>query len=486
VGLRGMNFRSKLAPLTARLSLAAVAPLVGFSSRFLRTVLLSHFLAPGELGVAITITVVVTTSELISEVGLNHLVLVRSGEEAREFLAAAHLLQLARGMIISTVLAALCVPISSLFGISQLWKSFLVAALLPLTRSFYHLGVYQIQREYQYRPYALSVGISSIAGLGAAVLLVFWIPDHRTILISLGCETLLFVILSHLLTPIRYECHATASVLREVLKYGLPLTANGIALALISQVDRILVAGVLGVETLAVYAVVVGLAQTPISPIFEIFGTLGMAMMVRSKASPDQELASFAWLMWLFSLLAFAYAAAVGLTLDLLAPLIYGPHYAVPQSWRVFITVSVFLATYRGAHTVLLLSQGHTGKLAIANATVGLGVLAAALAVRVYPMPEAILAGKLFGDIVSIAVFHWAVFASLKASWRTVVHCLVFSLCSIGLFIFVISSSPNPTWSTRILLAAVYLPPLSLLLWRAYSAWRIRQLTFSAEAVAAQ
>jgi hypothetical protein len=57
----------------------------------------------------------------------------------------------------------------------------------------------------------------------------------------------------------------------------------------------------------------------------------------------------------------------------------------------------VFLATHRGAHTVLLLTQGHTGKLAIANATVGLGLLAAALAVRVYPAPEAILAGKLFG-----------------------------------------------------------------------------------------
>jgi len=64
-----------------------------------------------------------------------------------------------------------------------------------------------------------------------------------------------------------------------------------------------------------------------------------MSMMVRSKASPDKQLASFAWLMWLFSLLAFTYAAFVGLTLDLLAPLIYGPHYAVPQTWRVFITL---------------------------------------------------------------------------------------------------------------------------------------------------
>jgi O-antigen/teichoic acid export membrane protein len=391
-----------------------------------------------------------------------------------------------RGMILSTALALLCVPISSLFGIPQLWKSFLFAALIPLMRSFYHLGVHQIQREYQYRPYALSVGISSLAALAVALLAVLWIPDHRVILVSLACETFLLVILSHLLSPNKYECHATADTARDVLRFGLPLTANGIALALISQADRILVAGTLGIETLATYAVVVGLAQTPISPLFEIFGTLGMAMMVRSQTSPDKQLASFAWLMWLFSLLAFAYAASVGLTLDLLAPLIYGPHYAVPPTWRAFITITVFLSTYRGAHTVLLLTQGHTAKLAIANATVGLGVLAAGVAIRTYPAPETILAGKLFGDVVSIAVFHWAAFTSLRASWRTVVHCLMFSVCSVMLLGMMVASSPDPSWSTRILYSAVCLLPLSLLLWRAHTSWKSRALAFSRDALAAR
>src|ERR1700716_4132614 len=110
-----------------------------------------------------------------------------------KFLAAAHVLQLVRGIMISTILALLCVPISSLFGIPQLWKRFLVAALIPLIRSFYHLGVHQVQREYDHRPYALSIGISSLAALCLALLLVLWIPDHRIILVSLACETFLLV-----------------------------------------------------------------------------------------------------------------------------------------------------------------------------------------------------------------------------------------------------------------------------------------------------
>jgi O-antigen/teichoic acid export membrane protein len=466
--MRLMSFRLELPQLTRRFSLAAVAPLVGFSSRFLRTVLLSHFLAPGEFGAAIAITVVIATSELISEVGLSHVVLIRSGPEARQFLAAAHLLQLIRGVAISTGLALLCVSISSLFGIPQLWKSFLFAALIPLMRSFYHLGIHQIQREYQYRPHALSVGISSLAALAVALLLVSWISDHRVILVSLITETFLLVALSHLLSPIKYECHGAAGAARDVLRFGLPLTANGIALALIGQADRILVGGTLGVESLATYTVVVGLALTPVSPLFEIFGTLGMAMMVRSQASPERQLTSFAWLMWLFSLLAFTYAASVGLTLDLLVPLIYGPHYTVPETWRALITAMVFLSTYRGAHTV------------------GLGVLAAGLAIRAYPAPETILAGKLLGDLASLAVFHWAAFTTLRASRRTVVHCLLFSVCSVALFGTMISLWPNPDWSTRILYSAICLLPLSLLFWQAYASWKNRELAFSGQALPAE
>lgn len=479
-----MSFRFEISPWTRRLSWAAAAPLVGFFSRFLRTILLSHFLAPAELGVAIAITVVITTSEMISEVGLHHVVLVRSGPEACEFLSAAHGLQLLRGLVISIALASLCVPLSAMFGIPQLWRSFLLAAFIPLLRSFYHLGVYQIQRDYEYRPHVLSVCLSSLAGFGIAILAVAWWPDHRIILMSLGGEALLLVILSHLLSPTTYAWRAPPRFVREVLKYGLPLTANGIALAFISQADRLLVAGKLGVDSLAVYAVVVGLAQTPISPIFEFFGTLGMSMMVRSQGTPERQLASFTWLMWLFSLLAFTYAASVGLTLDFLAPLVYGAHYSVPQSWRVFITGIVFLSTYRGAHTILLLSLGHTAKLAIANASVGLGVVAAAIAVAAHPAPESILAGKLFGDIVSIAVFHWAAFTSLRPSRRTILQCLVFSVASVSLFSLMIWSSPNPTWTTRMLFTAACLLPLSMLLWRAYMSWRMRQQAFLAGALA--
>jgi hypothetical protein len=208
--------------------------------------------------------------------------------------------------------------------------------------------------------------------------------------------------------------------------------------------------------------------------------------MVRSQASPERQLTSFAWLMWLFSLLAFTYAASVGLTLDLLVPLIYGPHYTVPETWRALITAMVFLSTYRGAHTVLLLTQGHTAKLAVANATVGLGVLAAGLAIRAYPAPETILAGKLLGDLASLAVFHWAAFTTLRASRRTVVHCLLFSVCSVALFGTMISLWPNPDWSTRILYSAICLLPLSLLFWQAYASWKNRELAFSGQALPAE
>jgi PST family polysaccharide transporter len=458
-----------------RLSLATVAPLVGFSSRFMRTVLLSHFLIPNELGVAISITVVIATAELISEVGLNHIVLIKFGTEGRRFLAAAHLMQLIRGFLISAALAGLSVPIASFFGVPDLWKSFLSAASIPLMRSFYHLGVYQAQRDYDYRPYAICVGVSTLGALAVAVLLVRWIPDHRIIILSLGCEAFFAVTLSHVFAPIRYEYRAAVKVVREVLIYGLPLTVNGLALALISQADRILVAGTLGVETLALYAVVIGLAQTPISPIFEVLGTVGMSIMVRSQSNPDKQIASFVWLAWIFSLTAFMYAVSVGLMLDVFAPLIYGPHYTVPESWRVLITVTVFLATYRGAPTVLLLTLGHTVKLAAANGAVGAGIVAAAVLINFYHNAEAVLIGKLFGDLMSTAVYHWAVIKAVKSTSRALSYCLASSLCSVGLLAIMILMLPGPVLTFRVLIFLVCLLPLAFLLWQSYKSWKIRK-----------
>jgi hypothetical protein len=62
----------------------------------------------------------------------------------------------------------------------------------------------------------------------------------------------------------------------------------------------------------------------------------------------------------------------------------------------------------------------------------------------------------------------------------------MFSICSAALFGIMTSASPDPNWSTRAFYLAVCLLPVSLLLWRARTSWKSRELAFSGEALAAR
>jgi PST family polysaccharide transporter len=174
---------SRLKLWAGRISWAAVAPLVAFAARFGRTVILSRLLVPGEFGIAVAITIVITTAELATDVGLDKFVLLKSAADARQALAAAQALQIFRGLLLCAAVAVLAVPAVTFFGIPQAVASFEFAALVPLVHSFGHLGIKQIQRDYDYRADALTVTASSVAGLAVAALAAATIlPDHRVII----------------------------------------------------------------------------------------------------------------------------------------------------------------------------------------------------------------------------------------------------------------------------------------------------------------
>ncbi|MGA7383908.1 MAG: oligosaccharide flippase family protein, partial [Methylocella sp.] len=90
---------SRLKLWAGRISWAAVPPLVLFAARFGRTVILSRLLSPGEFGIAVAITIVITTAEVATDVGLEKFVILKSAADARRALAAAHALMIFRGLL---------------------------------------------------------------------------------------------------------------------------------------------------------------------------------------------------------------------------------------------------------------------------------------------------------------------------------------------------------------------------------------------------
>jgi O-antigen/teichoic acid export membrane protein len=457
--------------------LAAVAPLVEFSARFGRTFVLSRLLAPGEFGTAIAITIVISTAELATDVGLDKFILLKSTAEARQALAAAQALQIFRGLLLSAAIVILAVPAATFFGIPQAVASFQFVALVPLVRSFGHLGVKQIQRDYDYRAEALAVTASNVTALAIAALAAATVlPDHRAIVLAFLVEAAVYVAASHILARAPMWVIPDRETLRQSLAYGLPLMLNGAGLALLGQADRMVVGRLFGMDILGAYAVILSLAVGPISPLLQMTGGLSISILARSRDNPKRYLETYLWLAWFFAFLAFGYAVFIGLTLDVLVPFVFGKAYAVGTDTAILISAIAFLRILRGGPTVALLVSGATSRLTLANLMSVFGIAAAAALAQAHPVLTSVLAGVLFGDVLTAGLLQWAGIAHLPNGIGSLWRCLAVAGAGVAILTTTLRLLPDPNWTDRDIVAAACAVPAAILGWGVLWRWRLREV----------
>jgi O-antigen/teichoic acid export membrane protein len=469
---------SRLKLWAGRISFAAAVPLVIFAARFGRTFILSRLLVPGEFGITVAITIVIGTAELATDVGLDKFILLKSAADARQALAAAHALQIFRGLLVTAAIALLAVPAATFFGIPQAVASFKFAALVPLVHSLGHLGIKQIQRDYDYRAEALARTASSVAGLAVAALAAATIlPDHRVIVLAFLVEAVVFAAASHLLAHAPMRVIPDRETLRQALAYGLPLMLNGAGLALIMHADRMVVGRFFGMDILGVYAVTMSLAVAPTSLLLQTTVGIGISMLARSGDTPKRYLETYLWLAWFFAFLAFGYAAFIGLTLDVLVPLVFGKAYTVGTNTVILISAIVFLRILRGGPTVALLVSGATARMTLANLMSVFGIAVAAALAQVHPVLTSVLAGVLFGDVLTMVLLQWAVIARIPNGIGSLWRCLAVAGVGVAILTTTLRLLPDPSWTNRGIVAASGALPAAILglgvLWR----WRLREIT---------
>jgi O-antigen/teichoic acid export membrane protein len=396
-----------------RSSIISVAPTIEFASRFLRTVILSRFLLPDEFGTAVAITVVLGTAALVTDVSLDKFAMVNDRPEG---LAASHALSLARGLLLAIALVSTAATTASLFGVPQFAGSFAVAAAVPLLGSFAHFGIKQIQRNYEYAPETIALFIANFAAILALILALLIFRDHRAIIGSFLTEAAVYTIASHVLARSPYRLQPGRAALVAALSFGLPLTLNGVGLAALAQLDRVLVGHWFGVSRLATYAVILSVSITPISLVLRVCGTLTFSYLLSTKTSESVPVRRYCFVVFVFSLISSCYALFVTTTLDILSPLIFGHAYAVNHSVQVIITMMAFVRIQcAGAPTTFMLAAGRTAELAIINLFRGLGLVCGYLTMLLKPSFELLLLGFFMGDIVMLMLFFFL--SSAKTSW---------------------------------------------------------------------
>jgi O-antigen/teichoic acid export membrane protein len=369
-------------------------------------ILLSRMLSPVEFGISVALTSVLGVASMLSDVGLDRFVLLKREEDSGRALAAAHVIQIVCGAVIALGLILLAGPMAALFNVPQAMQGFMAIGAVPWIRSFAHLGPKQAQRDYDFRSNAIANLAASAFSLIATVPAVWIAPNHNAIIISLVVSEFVYVATTHILSRRRFQLAWDRRTLEEGLRYGLPLMFNGIGLAIFAQADRILVGSFFGVETLGSYAVIVSIALVAMSPFYAICSSLCLSIVARNRANFRRFANLFRAATWSFGLFAFGYCAFVGLTLDYIVPWVFGSRHVVEPDIRLTLAFIAAIRILRGPATVLLLVDGRTSRLTMANLLAGVGLAFAFVSVRAFPTLEAILLGILVGDLLSFGLFQ--------------------------------------------------------------------------------
>jgi O-antigen/teichoic acid export membrane protein len=383
---------------------AAISPGFEFCFRFVRTVILSRLLTPDNLGASVALATILTSCELVTDVGLHHFVIVWANKSPAQSVAVARQLAILRAGLIAAAIATLAPWIADLLDASGHLFSIRWLAVVPLIRSFTNWRILQIQAEYRYAPQAIANVAAQLGAVIAVIPAVALFHDERAMLASLIIEAVVYVVLSHLLLPRYRVTSIDPAVRRAAFAFGLPLMVNGVGLLVLSQLDRIIVAHLFGLATLALYSLVLNLAIAPTSPLGQAITSLSLPLLGRSQADATQSRQASLIVCLALLVSGAAYAVGTGLFLDLLVPLIYGPHYVVPPAFRALVAVIAWLRIVRLGPNLILLAHSRTNRLTAGNIVAGCGLFIGFLLAIWSHRVETVVLGLLLSDLFSLIV----------------------------------------------------------------------------------
>lgn len=348
-------------------ALAIGAPLAIEGAALLRSVVLAHAIGADELGRAMMLALVLRLAEMISDMGVERL-LVQAPEGPTPALQAdLHGALLLRGVALGALLlcVAMLLPVLTTDGPS--FASYALLAIVPVLRGLLHLDYRRAEKGYRYHALALVEGGAAVVMLAALVVsIVAGLEDHRAMLAALIAQAAAQLVLSHTVAERRWTVALRRAGLLRVLRFGAPLALNAGLMFLTLQADRLIVAAGWDWSTLAVYGIVAQLALLPA----QVFGRAANSLLLPSFARARADGADRAALT---ASLRMAGQLGLGFTLAFaaLAPaaiaLVYGAEYAPQAALALALGAAAGLRIARTPLSIHAVACGRTADTTRAN-----------------------------------------------------------------------------------------------------------------------
>jgi O-antigen/teichoic acid export membrane protein len=386
---------------------------------FVRMVIFSHFLDLGELGFASLLAALYATLEQVTDVAMYKFVLSYPREEYEEALASAHALSVLRGLIVGLIGLVVAPFVAEAFHLGAEWPSFAAVGLIVFVRSFEHLEPRVNERDYQYAPQAKVVAMSNGVGLAALVAAVALKQGANSLVLSLLAQMLAFVVSSRLVSHTRYRLRFRSPLFKRAFRFGYPLMVNGVGVAVGSQADRYLVGAMLDLPALGLYSVLTLATTVPSSVVTRVTQVISMAALFNAGRDERMFEARLRLASCVIPVLAGFLALGILTLMNDVVPLVFGHKFVASRPMVILLAFTVFVRVARNdPGTSLLLTEGRTRRLALANLFVMSGIVFSIVFLCLSRTIEAGVAGRLAGELIGLIAMHYLARIAFKGVGR--------------------------------------------------------------------
>lgn len=380
--------------------------LVEMAAPFLRMLALSRTMTLVELGMVSALAATISAFEQVTDFAIYRSVFSVPRDEYDDALAAAHGLAILRGLVVG-VLAALAAPlVAAAFGIGVKFHAFALLGPVIAIRGLEHLSPRVAERDYNY---GLQLKISlagNAVGLAALGIGLFFTRSYVAFLISIYAQALVQVAASHLVAADKYRVAFFTPHFAKAFRFGYPLMFNGFGLAASSQGDRFLIGALLGLPSLAIYAVITLATTVPFALVSRVTGPVVLAQLYNAADGADGSYVPRLRLSArILPLVASFYALGVIALLNIAMPVVFGAKFTLTPAATAFLGLAIFARVARGdPFSSMLLHVGRTKRLAVANLSSASALAFELVLLLIFRNFEAAMAGRLCGEIVAMIV----------------------------------------------------------------------------------
>lgn len=443
----------------------------------IRSMVLARLLSSKDFGLAISITVVVSTIELISDLGFAQMAL-RAGSS--KTIGTLHALAIIRGAALALVIAIGGPFFAKIFDTSGTDWVYALVGLTCFIRSLQHLEPKIRMRDYNYIPEAILVIGAQASWTVVSIVAALILHDFRAMAIGLIAYAVGAAVISHLCSESRYTLGWDKEMVSESFRYGRPLTLNGIALAVTGLGDRFLTGSRIGLEQLAQYTAMATAAFTPRSVIVRFVISLFVPHFVNATSDLEKQRFADIWIILmtgLGSLFGFCYIAFG----QVVVAAAFGKHYMVDQNSINLVSILTCIRYMASIPVAPSMANGRTSFVLLNTTLAASGLILAAILLCFSLDLHIMLIAMIFGEGFALLFVLSRLGRTTPLSASTMWISVLLPLAALVIVAWLVAVWPEPSLLMRWFICSLGISVEStcvyMLLrragWQVSSVWRI-------------